>query len=300
MNKLKIGLIAIVLITVFASCEDMFRGAVLEVELPDHESKLAPYAFFKDTDSILVVKVGKSVGILDSVNPDLVLDATVELYKNGSLEHTFIYNTVTNSYEVDLGRPFAPAAGDEYELRVSKDGFESASATQIVPLAVQADSVEYVEQGGVDQFGEPLDVVNVTFTDPAGVNNFYEFSGFVNIKYTDPFDTTVTYEYQNPFYFESNDPNFDNGALSDATFDGQQYTIRLETYPAFWGGSNDFEISGVINFSSTTTGYATFIKSLNDYWNADGNPFAEPVILYSNTSTGLGVFGLLVTDIYEF
>ncbi|MFK7949443.1 MAG: DUF4249 domain-containing protein [Saprospiraceae bacterium] len=300
MNKFKLGLIAIAIITVFASCEDMFRGAVLEVELPEHESKLAPYAFFKDTDSTLIVKVGKSVGVLDSINPDIVLDATVELYKNGSLEYTFTYNQDIVAYEIYLGEPFSPSVGDEYELRVTKEGFETASATQIVPSPVQADSVEYVAQGGVDPFGDPLDVINVTFTDPADARNFYEFGGFFNIKYTDPFDTTFVDEYQYSLYFDSNDPNFENGALSDAAFDGQQYTIRLETYSAVWGDPTNFEITGQLNFSSTTSEYATFIKSLNDYWDAEGNPFSEPVILYSNTSTGLGVFGLLVTDTFEF
>ena len=300
MNKLKIGLIAIAIIIVFASCEDMFRGAVLEVELPEHQSQLAPYAFFKDLDSTLIVKVGKSVGVLDTINPDLVFDATVELYKNGSLEHTFIYNSTINAYQVDLGQPFSPTAGDVYELRVAKEGFETASATQIIPLPVPADSVQYIGQGGVDQFGDPMDIINVTFTDPADMKNFYEFGGYVNVKYTDPFDTTMTYEYQSSFYFESSDPNFENGALSDIAFDGQQYTIRLENYSSVWGDPADFEITGKLNFSSTTSEYATFIRSLNDYWNAGGNPFSEPVILYSNMSTGLGVFGVLVTDEFEF
>lgn len=300
MSKIKLGLIAIVIITVFASCEDMFRGAVLEVELPDHESQLAPYAFFKDTDSLLVVKVGKSVGVLDSINPDIVFGATVELYKNGSLEYTFDYDPLINAYTYDLGRAFSPTVGDEYELRVSKDGFETASATQIVPPAIQADSVEYIEQAGVDQFGDPMDVINVMFTDPANIANFYEFGGFLNIKYTDPFDTTYVYEYQNSFYFESSDPNFENGILSDVAFDGQQYTIRLETYSNYWGNSGSTEITGQLNFNSTTPEYATFTKSLDNYWNAEDNPFAEPVILYSNMSTGLGVFGVLMTDTFEF
>lgn len=300
MKKIKLGFIAIAIITLFASCEDMFRGAILEVELPEHESQLAPYAFFKDTDSILVVKVGKSVGVLDSINPDLVLDATVELYKNGSLEHTFTYNTLSNAYEVDLGEPFAPNAGDEYELRVFKEGFEPTSAIQVIPTPVQADTVQYIPQGGVDPFGDPLDIINVTFTDPANVNNYYEFGGFFNVKYTDPFDTTFSDEYQYPIFLESNDPNFNNGALSDAAFDGRQYTIRLETYPAFWGDPVNFEISGQILFSSTTAEYATYINSLNDYWDAEGNPFAEPVILYSNMSSGLGMFGVIVTDRFDF
>lgn len=301
MKNIKIGLIAIAIMTFFASCEDMFRGAVLEVELPEHQSQLAPYAFFKDTDSVLTVMVGKSVGILDTINPDVVYGATVELYRNGSLEYTFTYEPLVQGYQVDLGRAFNPTPGDEYELRVSAPGFTPTSAKQIIPQAVRIDSLNYDPQGGVDQFGDPRDIYNLTFTDPAGVPNFYEASGYIHIKYQSPFDTTFSYEYDYTIDFESSDPNFENGTFSDANFDGQQYTIRLETYPAFWGsGSDDFEISGKVYFRSTTPEYATFISSLNNYWRAQDNPFSEPVLLYSNMSGGLGAFGIFVTDTKEF
>lgn len=295
MNKIKLGLYALLLITVFASCEDLLRGSILEVELPAHESKLAPYAFFKDTDSVLVVKVGKSVGVLDTINPDVVLGATVELFKNGNLEYTFVYNPISNAYEVDLGQPFAAVEGDEYELRVSKEGFETSSAIQRVPRKVTIDTAEIKLGGGVDQFGNTVDIVNLTFTDPANVNNYYEFGGSVNVIYRDPFDSSIVYQFENTLNFDSNDPNYENGILSDIVFDGQQYMIRLESYLSFFAGSDNVEFTGQISMYSTTAEYAAFIRSLNAYWNADGNPFAEPVILYSNTSTNLGVFGILVT-----
>jgi hypothetical protein len=301
MKNIKLGFIAIAIITFFASCEDMFRGAVLEVELPEHQSQLAPYAFFKDTDSVLTVMVGKSVGILDTINPDVVYDATVELYKNGSLAYTFIYEPLVRGYQVDLGQAFNPTPGDEYELKVSATGFEPTSAKQIIPVPVLIDSFKYDAQGGVNQFGDPLDIFNVTFTDPAGIANFYEISGYLNIKYQSAFDTTFNYEYSYPVTFESKDPNFENGTLSDASFDGQKYTVRMETYASFWGSNPDeFEITGKLYFRSTTPEYAQFISSLNNYWRAQDNPFSEPVLLYSNMSGGLGAFGIFVTDTKDF
>jgi hypothetical protein len=300
MQKIKFGLIAIAIIIGFTSCEDMFRGAVLEVELPEHKSQLAPYAFFKDTDSILTVMVGKSVGILDTINPDIVLGATVELYKNGALEYTFAYSNNVRGYQIDLGQSFSPTPGDEYELKISAPDFEPTSAVQIIPSPVLIDSVAYDSQGGVDQFGNPMDVYNLTFTDPAGTSNFYEINGYVHIKYQDPWDTTFSNEYDYPIDFESSDPNFENGTLSDANFDGQEYTIRLETYPVIWGDPSNYEISGTIYFRSTTPEYATYISSLNNYWDTQGNPFSEPVLLYSNMSGGLGTFGIFVTDTKAF
>ncbi|NJN78420.1 MAG: DUF4249 domain-containing protein [Saprospiraceae bacterium] len=292
MKNIKLGFIAIAIITLFASCEDMFRGSILEVELPPHESQLAPYAFFKDTDSVLTVMVGKSVGILDTINPDVVYGATVELYRNGSLAHTFTFVDSVKGYQVDLGQPFNPTVGDEYELKVSAPGFTPTSAIQIIPSTVLIDTLEYDAQGSVNQFGDPLDVYKLTFTDPAGISNYYEITGYVVVKYRNFFDTTIIQEYSYSVDFESRDPNFENGTLSDVNFDGQRYTLRLETYPNFWGG----DVTGTLYFRSTTPEYATFISSLNNYWRAKDNPFSEPVLLYSNMSGGLGAFGIFVTD----
>ena len=39
----------------------------------------------------------------------------------------------------------------------------------------------------------------------------------------------------------------------------------------------------------------TFYKSYTAYENANGNPFAEPVVLYSNMSNNMGCFGVSTT-----
>jgi hypothetical protein len=38
-----------------------------------------------------------------------------------------------------------------------------------------------------------------------------------------------------------------------------------------------------------------FYKSYAAYENANGNPFAEPVVLYSNMSNNMGCFGVSTT-----
>lgn len=296
MKNIKIGLIACLMIMLLASCEDLFDGTVLEVELPPHDSKLAPYAFFRDTDSVLTVMVGKSVGVLDSINPDIVYGATVELYKNGVLAYNFTFADSVRGYQVALTEPFDPVVGDEYELRVSAEGFETTSGVQKVPEKVEIIDATWNVDGGVDEFGDPVDIFELTFQDPGGVRNFYEVNGYSDIKYNDPFDSTITYEYRSTFYFESNDPNFSNGTISDANFNGQEYTLRLQSYASFFTGDPNYVYTGRISLSSATPEYANYINSLNNYWNADGNPFAEPVLLYSNMSQGLGAFGIFNTS----
>lgn len=300
MKNIKIGFFALLIITSFASCESLFKGAVLEVELPEHESQLAPYAFFRDTDTILTVKVGKSVGVLDTINPDIVYNANVELYKNGVLAYTFTYSDSVQAYQVALGQPFNPTVGEEYELRVSAAGFDATSAKQIVPERVEVIEASIDIAAGTNAFGDQMDIVKIKFRDPAGVKNYYEVSGYQQVKYFSSIDSTITDEYENSYYFESNDPNFSNGTIADLSFDGREYLLRLEKYNWFGTTSSNVEIKESLNFNSTTLEYVTFVNSLEEYWLGEDNPFAEPVLLYSNMSKGLGAFGILRTIRVDF
>jgi hypothetical protein len=36
--------------------------------------------------------------------------------------------------------------------------------------------------------------------------------------------------------------------------------------------------------------YYDYQTSLNEYWNADGNPFAQPVQVFTNIENGFGIF----------
>jgi hypothetical protein len=284
-----------ILFFALTSCEDMFTGTVLEIDLPEHESKLAPYAFFKDSDSILTVMVGRSVGILDSTDPTVVDGATVELYKNGSLFQTFHYVDSVRGYQTVLAQQFSKNQwGDTYELRVSAPNHEAVSATQIMPQPVAISNTEYIPQGTVNQFGDPMDVVKLTFNDPANIKNFYEVVGVINYKYRDFWDTTIVYEYNYEVYFESSDPNYDEGTVTDVSFDGQTYTLSLQTYSFGFGSQED--LSFYIELRSVTEDYGRFKQSLNTYDRTQGNPFSEPVLVHTNMNSGMGLFGLLSTS----
>lgn len=296
MKKIKLGFFAIVFIFTFTSCDDLFDGTILEVDLSEHTSELAPYAFFKDTDTILTVMVGKSVGILDNSDPTVVEGATVELYKNGALLYTFIYADSIKGYQIALNSTFSPTVGETYELRVAAPGFESVSATQIIPPPVPIQNVEYEALGTVDQFGNPMDVYKVTFVDPKDIANFYEIEGTLNYSFMD-WDSTV-YKGSYNLYFESNDPNFSDGTITDSNFDGVRYTLRLQSYPISID-PNDETTKIKVYLRAVSVDYATFKSSLNKLWSTQGNPFAEPVLLHTNMSGGLGLFGVLSTSEFE-
>ncbi len=104
-------------------------------------------------------------------------------------------------------------------------------------------------------------------------------------------------------YLSLNDPNFDNynsesyqttGLIKDLLFDGQQKTLDIAIDLSFKG----WTMSGYepriekmdVCLSNLTEPSYLFYKSYNIYNNVMGNPFAQPVQVYSNITNGFGIF----------
>lgn len=296
----------------FGSCDKWFNGLEIELDLPEHDPILAVYSYVNAGDELLTFRVGKSVGVLANENPELIDSATIQLYKNGLLElelqsspilvvdTPYIYTDPdTTIYFIDsfyvygqpLDMPFADTP-DEYELVVTSPGYPDVRATQVMPRKAEilGATNEIGGYNGGDFFGEDLDEVRLTIKDPAGEENFYAIS----VEYLD------TSQGQNIWYdtwLQSIDPAAEEGnegpIFSDLSFDGEQYTFRIGVWiNDFPSGNNPNITKFRIKVVSITKDYYTFSRSLNQYWNANGNPFAEPVLLYSNFENGLGLFSL--------
>jgi len=268
----------------FSSCEDFFEQTV-EVDVPEHNPVLAVTANFTDRDSSLRVFVSHTVGILDSERPSYISDATVELFKNGELLHTFVYET-NGSYWM---RNITPLGNEiaKYTLKISAPNYESVEAIQTMPTVAELTSVSYEEDGTLDEFGERVNEVTLNFNDPAGVANYY-FNEFVifypdgqggfsrELRYLDSIDPLTEYG--------------DKGAiLNDVTFDGDTHILRLYSYA---GLDNQSDIEVYVRLLSVTRERYLHSKSLQAYYNAEDNPFAEPAVLFSNINGGEGQFTL--------
>jgi len=108
---------------------------------------------------------------------------------------------------------------------------------------------------------------------------------------------SVFRDYNIPILLE--DPTFENygndrwenkGIFTDLTFDGQSKTIDIAI--------NTYEIEEKVEeldffeiriFNITRAAYL-YNKSYDLYLNASGNPFAQPIQVYSNVNGGFGLF----------
>lgn len=298
-----------------AACTDFFDR---EIELPvaDHEPRLSVDALFTQNDTLLTAHVTRTYGLNEErpVNREAPLEgATVQIFENGSVKYELPYREteVLNRFAYDT-RPDAIAfmAGRDYEIRVTHPDYPDVRATQTMPAMVELENVRY----------EFLGDNNVTFTnsrlqfdlpDPAGEDNFYEL--FLQVitsdTFTDPQGGVGVFTNVDNTYWYAEDlntadavPGFHNTALliSDEAFNGQRRSFSLPFY-LFRNDSEEIA-TGVrvrVNWRHVTQDYYRYSRSLQDFWNADGNPLSEPVSVFSNVENGVGCFGLRNEVVYE-
>jgi len=271
---------------------------VVNIELPPHEPRLVLHALWSQGQNETVwAWVGNNISVLDNTTLDSsytnpmdraipyegtvwVNNALVELYQNGSLFQTLTVEAnarvYTAPFEVDNLNPNA-----NYELRVSAPNYPPISAPiKIVPqpnvLGVS------LTPSGVNSNGMVYDLIQLELDDPAVSENYYLFV----LKYT-PKDSswgaTPYYEYmESPD--QSVEYNYRGLILSDKTFNGQRRRIDFWAYQA--DTSNYWVDMEVYNLGKDIY---LFNRSLQLYYDAYNNPFAEPVIIYSNVANGRGI-----------
>lgn len=270
----------------FASCEGAFEQ-VLTIDIPEHESKISVGAHLSKNDTLFSVWTAQSLGILDTASYQPLKDAAVKLYYEDELLHEL-------SFSPDDGQRFVKENNNEllagtYRLEITDPTYGTASAEQVLPVATPINTVEYTEDGTLSPDGERVDEIKVIFDDPAD-ENYYLITAEMLIRYE--WDSTEIYHER--IYLDSNDPNIsyaEGGLLfSDGTFNGSEYTLLLNNYNYFEEGAEMVGLNMVLE--SVSKDRFLFLKSLSSYYDANGNPFAEPVVVHGNIENGYGIFTL--------
>jgi hypothetical protein len=296
------------------SCDpEEYFTPVVEIKLPPNTPKLVVYSEMWEGQDSLTVFVTQSRGAFDNksfpnvkdtirnvvringkdttfVYPtvyqaaDTVSNPTVELYKNELLIATFKKVSKAGFHTTKLPSKLR-SDGATYRLKVSANGFETVEAVQKMPTLAAIDTIAYRPKVRLTDPREPLDFVirdefGITFKDPAGEKNYYTAQGF--FQYTSGRDSF--FQYLNLY---SLDPISNDNYLSDETFDGKTAVWRQHGY-----NFNTSTVGTKMRFYliSLNEAYYLYKLSLIRFYNAQDNPFAEPVILYTNVKNGYGLF----------
>jgi hypothetical protein len=303
MNYLKYC-VYILLLTLTLGCGKDKFSQVKTIEFPVHETRLAVTAqmstpnFDPDITTIPSVFVGNSLGIVDTKEYDLIDDATIKFFKGNDELFDFIYDSDNILY---LGESAPALTQGTYRLEVSAPGYDPVSATQTMPSKADIVNVSYeFDKVPFDVDSDLYDLMKVKINDPAGEENYYSYEAFFEIKdlANGQVSTNMTYPFTDlpvAEYGYSIDE-----IIPDITFNGNEYNLRLLMFSKYFREDPNIELVAVnlVLYTGTKDLYLyETSRSLNQ--EAQGNPFAEPVLVHNNMESGYGIFTLHNSTVYR-
>ncbi|MEZ4721488.1 MAG: DUF4249 domain-containing protein [Flavobacteriales bacterium] len=293
-------LLKILLFTVVVGCQ-----TVIEMDIDETESRLSVYGFL-DPSSEAVFKIDASKGILESGDLESIHNAVIRVES----DHGVIYNLQGSTFELDpkTGEPlylykagFNPIPGEGYTVYASANGYESVVAKTEIPQRV---NITRVDTGRRKIYGYDQAFLNITFQDDGAIKNYYKVS--VSLATLVPIQidsvTTVFEPCVGDAYAYPSDESLLGGGygqliISDELFNGQEYTIGMlfssvldacEIDSQYIDSVPVYVIAEVTNLSEDSYKFwSSYYKQLG----AGGDPFAQPVQVYSNVESGFGCVG---------
>ena len=244
------------------------------VKLPDTPPKLVVGCFISPQDTLIVVTLSRSNPIFgpahNNSNNLLVADASV-IISDGAASVVVPYNSVNERYELPATM-LTIASGQTYSLNISTPKGESVSASCTVPPSNLASlTVEFIDTASSTKR------INVKWTDIPNETNYYRI--FAQTVFADSFANDTAY----------NEMYSDNSLQNDYDKDGKEMTSKLNGYSYYTGGNGYTKIGYDFYLLNIDAEYYKYQNSLNNY--TYGDPFSEPIPLYTNIKGGLGIFG---------
>jgi hypothetical protein len=272
-----------ILIISLCGCE-----LIVDVDIPVEKRAIVLNSFF-NPDSTWKAKVSLNRHILDNDPYPIITNALV-IISDGDTPIDTLKPDLLGYYRSDNGRP---QAGRNYTVKAVTSQYGEASSTSLCPQPVVASFSGL--QKTLTSNGQPEYAVKIYFKDEPGLN-FYQISAIGEYSFTNP-NTGQGFLNRSDLYVWSDDdgiddeeiPNNEGFFFPDALFDGQNFSVNVKMRPNMWGGSA--KTTFYIYFRSLSVDYYKYkVTSLLQNYTS-GDPFAQPVKVFSNIENGSGIFG---------
>ncbi len=320
MKKLIIYVMAVVVVLLSSiSCE-----SVIEFKGSEAEPRTVIYAIVQ-TDSLITVSVAESHAVFEErYEPEQITDAVVRLYRDGEFMETLTYVPAepvpdyypANPYSRYVSQVTRAVHGSTYRIEAEVPGMKRAYGEAILPVPVTITGIDTTSV--IREWGERQLVVKLRFRDPAGTENFYRLSArAVNGIYTgdkeEPIsplmpvvvtETDISYgAYSEPLITPKQEddifgmylPNTYN-LFTDELISGKEYSLTLQ-YGYRYPDIDYYEFDhACFNLHSISRDLYLYLQSYSAYLQTRDNFLAEPVLVYTNVTGGLGVVGAMSTS----
>lgn len=292
-------LLIVLLGSVNLACDEDDFSQVVEVNLPAHESKIVLFSRFAGGQNSIHFNLSNTLSILDTSDYSTMKEATVHLYINGTLISS-VGSAQGFMLRLDKPLPFSP---EVYEIKAEAPGYPPIQARQTMPGKVDLASATLLKNGAITQDGR-FDEVTLEFLDPATQENYYLPRCLYGYQFLDGNNKPAFHISSSLIDMESIDPLLEDAytqsgrIASDKTFNGRLHKMKLYFNSAKKPKPDpnlkmikDSESFGFQLVTITKEGYL-YWRSLAKYQQSKDNPFAEPVVIYSNIENGRGAFFL--------
>ena len=221
--------------------------------------------------------------------------------QGGSYSAAYPYGT--GYYRPKLG--LVPRPGTTYTLRATVPGFEAAESSLTFPAPPRVTGGSYAVRPGSTQAPEHLGRLTLTIPDdPAAANYYIAYAQLLDVQ-GQPLAYSylnVDYDSQNSsagigqFQLSSPQQRYSIEPFADTGANGQVLTLSADTkyydsYCPSQGPPCPPPAFVEVTVSAITADAYQFYLSRRRYYDANGNPFAEPAPLASNLRNGYGLFG---------
>ena len=287
------------------SCESLIK----EIDpsfLPETDSKLVVACFISPQDTILAAKVTETkllIGTTGDVREDIT-NASVSL-SDGSKSIRLIYSSKLGYYRA-LPSELPILVGKTYTITASTPDGRKVNASTTVPNLIPIKEVK-IDSTMVNDFQQGNRVTNteydvkVIWQDKAGETNYYRaISEFTFIyRIGDPISKKVINTVVSTI--------IDLRTIDDKDADGKLLSLNRAYLPTNIGGNIQGQDANLktrldkikVGLFQTDIHYYNYHTSLRRQ-RENNNPFAEPVLLYTNINGGFGCFGAYNATWQEF
>lgn len=291
---MKTKLVLLILLSATISCTK-----TIDIDLPEHESKLVINSLFTRGERI-AVNISQSTSILGGTPPG-VFGASVNLYRDGTLVET------ANAGDSIYLASFGPVENGTYSVEVSAPEFETVLATDSMPSKTEINYALSTDEVWFNDIGTKLKLIKLGFTDTDPNLNFFELS--LNVRYLDPYVLPPDQSYIAELASIGGiiDPVLEEAALyyeqtNGLVFDDKSFTngnCDLEIFAGILNNNSD-EYELIVDLKSISENYYKYKNQLGIYLNhEDGDIFEgipDPVNLFSNIENGYGIFAAYMYD----
>lgn len=287
--KRLIIILSVIALGSFVACEK-----VIPLNIEYRDPRLVVNSMLQH-DSIIKVNLSCSRIIIDNAEVKPVTNAVIKLYKDGE----FLENLADSANGMYYSN-YTAVSGSTYALKVEAEDYESVTCETTVPFSQPIISLD--TSRGRTEYGEETLEFGLRFNLAQGDENYYMLR--LRSEYYSEFDED-DYWYYGPEYLwiNSNDviveaQGYDSGLMfSDRLITTDTYTLNGSTY-TYFGDT----VQLIFEFYYLDESMFQYFTTKTKHLDAQGNPLMEPVVVYSNVSSGMGIFGSAsaVTDTIIF